>query len=72
MKGHISIGILLLFCAYGALGASILAKRDEAEKKQFVTGLNRLRQVVAAEFKIANMQEMSYHTGLENEDGRLR
>ncbi|PIC31385.1 hypothetical protein B9Z55_012107 [Caenorhabditis nigoni] len=65
MKGHFYIGILLLFCAYGALGASSLVY-TETEKQQIVNELNQARQKIAAA-GIANMHELSYDNSLENE-----
>ncbi|CAO4372195.1 unnamed protein product [Caenorhabditis nigoni] len=68
MKGHFSIGILLLFCAYGALCASNLVKRDdEAVKKLLLDGCNRMRQMAAVEFNISNMHELTYDNELEKE-----
>ncbi|PIC31379.1 hypothetical protein B9Z55_012101 [Caenorhabditis nigoni] len=68
MKGHFSIGILLVFCAYGALGASNLFKRhDEAEKQKLMIELNQVRWKIAEQAPIANMHELYYDQELENE-----
>ncbi|PIC31380.1 hypothetical protein B9Z55_012102 [Caenorhabditis nigoni] len=68
MKGHFSIGILLLFCAYGALGGrGRLYVPDEDVKNTFVDEMNMWRHIHAQQANISNMHELSYDNDLENE-----
>ncbi|CAO4372197.1 unnamed protein product [Caenorhabditis nigoni] len=66
MKEHFSIGILLLFCAYGALCDSISISRYDADfKEKLVKLVNKKRMEKAVQNDIANMHEISYNDDLE-------
>ncbi|PIC31381.1 hypothetical protein B9Z55_012103 [Caenorhabditis nigoni] len=66
MKGHFSVGILFLFCAYGTIGAFNLNHLNDADfKEKAASLLNKKRLENAKQGDIANMHELSYDNEME-------
>ncbi|PIC31389.1 hypothetical protein B9Z55_012111 [Caenorhabditis nigoni] len=66
MKGHFSIGILLLICVQWTVSASIPVKRGlDDDGRAILSEINNERKTYAEKEQIANMHELVYDDSLE-------
>ncbi|CAO4372203.1 unnamed protein product [Caenorhabditis nigoni] len=66
MKGHFSIGILLIICVKWTISASIPVKRGlDDDGRAILSEINNERKIFAEKEQIANMHELVYDDSLE-------